>query len=99
MNALSNDPNLVKGNEGYLCKYDVNADEIIASSNKKDEATSVTSTYRILEKEAEVPDERVIAKDKADKDITALLAEEAQKAAGAALEAELKAKEDIESST
>lgn len=46
-----------------------------------------------------VPDERVIAKDKADKDNTVYLAEEAQKAEAAALAAEVKAKEYIESST
>lgn len=58
----------------------------------------MTSTYTIQEKAVEVPNEVIIAKDKADKANAVYLAEEGVKAEAAALAAEVKAKEYIETS-
>lgn len=38
-NALREDPDLVRGNEKFMCVYDKDADSIAALNNKKDPAT------------------------------------------------------------
>lgn len=48
-NALAADPGLVKGSENYLCYYEFEKEELLATSNKKNEETSVTAVYTVQE--------------------------------------------------
>ena len=45
INSHDTNPNLVAGFQSYSCYYISEKDEILAKTGKKDEVTTVTSTY------------------------------------------------------
>ena len=50
-NALAADPTLTRGREAFECHYSSKALELKSKNNVKDPDTSITMSYRIIEKE------------------------------------------------